>query len=198
VAIPPLRMSLIVELYGISESTLLSYEAAGLVAPLRTDSERYYSKKDRVRIEVILKARRFGFTAREIRTILKAYIPKYNEPSLCRAETKDRVVQLEKEQQFSGAAIDRPKSNATEDGRCDVLISERLMPRFYFDVHDGKHIIDEDGKECADLDAARRVAVALINEMLGKEMGVWDGKLWTMVVRNEDRHAVATVVFSAS
>ena len=30
------------------------------------------------------------------------------------------------------------------------------MPRYFFDVHDGKHMPDEDGVELPDIDAARK------------------------------------------
>ena len=33
------------------------------------------------------------------------------------------------------------------------------MPRYYFDIHEGKHeAIDEEGLDCADIEAAQREA----------------------------------------
>ncbi|WP_261926247.1 DUF6894 family protein [Methylorubrum sp. GM97] len=44
------------------------------------------------------------------------------------------------------------------------------MPRYFFNVHDGLGIVDDDGVECVDLEAALRAAVHFAGSLL-KESG---------------------------
>ncbi|GJE73316.1 hypothetical protein CHKEEEPN_4880 [Methylorubrum podarium] len=43
--------------------------------------------------------------------------------------------------------------------------SETDVPRYFFDTHDGAFHRDEDGTECADLDAVRREAMIFLPEI---------------------------------
>ena len=53
-------------IYGISLRTLRFYENRGLLQPRRQGTARFYSAHDRVRLELILKGKRLGFTLAEI------------------------------------------------------------------------------------------------------------------------------------
>ena len=57
-------------LYGVSLRTLRFYEDRGLLEPVRHGTARFYRPKDRVRIELILKGRRLGFTLSEIERLI--------------------------------------------------------------------------------------------------------------------------------
>ncbi len=51
----------------ISSHTIRFYEEKGLISPERTaGNQRIYTKKDRVRLKLILRGKRFGFTLDEI------------------------------------------------------------------------------------------------------------------------------------
>lgn len=51
----------------ISPHTIRFYEEKGLILPERTSgNQRFYTKKDRARLKLILRGKRFGFTLDEI------------------------------------------------------------------------------------------------------------------------------------
>ena len=53
--------------------TLRHYEAEGLVSPARSGANRIYSVRDRARLRLILRGRRFGMTLAECREIVDMY-----------------------------------------------------------------------------------------------------------------------------
>ncbi len=53
-------------LYGVSLRTLRFYEDRGLIKPRREGTARYYRAADRVRMEMILRGKKLGFTLTEI------------------------------------------------------------------------------------------------------------------------------------
>jgi DNA-binding transcriptional MerR regulator len=57
--------------FVVSPRTLRFYESKGLISPLREDGARLYRKKDRERLALILKAKKFGFTLAEIREMIR-------------------------------------------------------------------------------------------------------------------------------
>ena len=58
---------------GVTTRTLRFYEAEGLVSPLRRGTARVYDQRDRARIRLILRGRRFGMTLGECREIVDMY-----------------------------------------------------------------------------------------------------------------------------
>lgn len=71
--------------------------------------------------------------------------------------------------------------------------SETDVPRYFFDTHDGAFHRDEDGTECADLDAVRREAMIFLPEIARWEIPK-DGnqRAFTVLVRNESGAIVYT------
>jgi DNA-binding transcriptional MerR regulator len=59
--------------FQVTPRTLRFYEAKELLAPLRQGSRRLYSKKDRARLRLILRGKRFGFSLEDIRQLLDMY-----------------------------------------------------------------------------------------------------------------------------
>ena len=53
-------------LYDVSLRTLRFYEDKGLLHPRRQGTARYYNATDRIRLQLILKGKRLGFTLTEI------------------------------------------------------------------------------------------------------------------------------------
>jgi DNA-binding transcriptional MerR regulator len=73
---PPVRRWTVGELaeeLGVTTRTLRHYEAEGLVAPRREGGNRVYSARDRARLRLILRGRRFGMTLAECREIVDMY-----------------------------------------------------------------------------------------------------------------------------
>jgi DNA-binding transcriptional MerR regulator len=58
---------------GVTTRTLRFYEAEGLVSPQRSGTNRVYSVRDRARLRLILRGRRFGMTLPECREIVDMY-----------------------------------------------------------------------------------------------------------------------------
>ena len=72
------------------------------------------------------------------------------------------------------------------------------MPRYYFDVEDGKSFPDREGNELPDLDAARIEAVRLLGGMLRDEAETfWRGDDWRMSVTGPDKVVLFTIGFVA-
>jgi DNA-binding transcriptional MerR regulator len=58
---------------GVTTRTLRFYEAEGLVSPRRDGTNRVYSQRDRARLRLILRGRRFGMSVSECREIVDMY-----------------------------------------------------------------------------------------------------------------------------
>jgi DNA-binding transcriptional MerR regulator len=59
--------------FGITARAIRFYEDKGLIAPLRDGQRRIFSARDRVRLMLILRGKRLGFSLREIQEILDLY-----------------------------------------------------------------------------------------------------------------------------
>jgi len=57
-------------LFGVSLRTLRFYEDRGLIKPRREGNARFYRGADRVRMEMILKGKKLGFTLTEIQDLI--------------------------------------------------------------------------------------------------------------------------------
>jgi len=57
-------------LYGVSLRTLRFYEDRGMIKPRREGNARYYRGADRVRMEMILRGKKLGFTLAEINDLI--------------------------------------------------------------------------------------------------------------------------------
>lgn len=58
---------------GVTTRTLRFYEAEGLIRPSRDGGNRVYDQRDRARLRLILRGRRFGMTLPECREIVDMY-----------------------------------------------------------------------------------------------------------------------------
>jgi DNA-binding transcriptional MerR regulator len=58
---------------GVTTRTLRHYEAEGLLRPERIGQNRVYRARDRARLRLILRGRRFGMTLAECREIVDMY-----------------------------------------------------------------------------------------------------------------------------
>jgi DNA-binding transcriptional MerR regulator len=58
-------------LFGVSLRTLRFYEDRGLIKPRREGNARFYRGADRVRMEMILKGKKLGFTLTEIQDLIE-------------------------------------------------------------------------------------------------------------------------------
>lgn len=59
--------------YDVTPRTLRFYEAKELLFPQRLGTKRLFTKRDRARLKLILRGKRFGFQLEEIRQLLDMY-----------------------------------------------------------------------------------------------------------------------------
>lgn len=61
------------ETYDVTPRTLRFYESKELLFPIRDGQKRLFTKRDRARLKLILRGKRFGFSLEEIRQLLELY-----------------------------------------------------------------------------------------------------------------------------
>jgi DNA-binding transcriptional MerR regulator len=61
------------ESFDVTPRTLRFYEAKELLAPHRRGTARLYTYRDRARLKLILRGKRFGFSLEDIRQLLDMY-----------------------------------------------------------------------------------------------------------------------------
>lgn len=59
--------------FGVTHRTVRHYEELGLLSPQRRGTRRVYHRRDRTRLNLILRGRRLGFPLEQIRTIIDLY-----------------------------------------------------------------------------------------------------------------------------
>lgn len=59
--------------YDVTPRTLRFYEAKELLFPVREGQKRLFTRRDRARLKLILRGKRFGFSLEEIRQLLDLY-----------------------------------------------------------------------------------------------------------------------------
>jgi DNA-binding transcriptional MerR regulator len=59
--------------FDVTPRTLRFYEQKELLAPIRRGQQRLYTRRDRARLTLILRGKRFGFSLEEIRQLLDLY-----------------------------------------------------------------------------------------------------------------------------
>ncbi len=59
--------------YDVTPRTLRFYEAKELLFPIRQGTKRLFTRRDRARLKLILRGKRFGFSLEEIRQLLDLY-----------------------------------------------------------------------------------------------------------------------------
>ncbi|MFY0597650.1 MAG: MerR family DNA-binding transcriptional regulator [Cognatishimia sp.] len=59
--------------FGVTPRTLRFYEAKELLFPIREGQKRLFTRRDRARLKLILRGKRFGFSLEEIRQLLNLY-----------------------------------------------------------------------------------------------------------------------------
>ena len=89
------------EVFDVTPRTLRFYEAKELIAPLRRGTARLYTYRDRARLKLILRGKRFGFSLEDIRQLLDMYdrAPGQQEAQLRRTYelAADRLAQMERQ-----------------------------------------------------------------------------------------------------
>lgn len=70
---PTWTIAEIADEFGITHRTVRHYEELALISPERRGTRRIYHRRDRTRLELILRGKRLGFPLEEIRTIVDLF-----------------------------------------------------------------------------------------------------------------------------
>lgn len=106
--------------FDVTPRTLRFYEQKGLLAPARRGWTRIFNYRDRVRLQLILRGRRVGFSLEEIKEMLDLYQLKDGQLTQLRvASTKlrERLVGLNKQRaELDDAIADLERTCEIVDG----------------------------------------------------------------------------------
>lgn len=97
------------ERFDVTPRTLRFYESKELLSPVREGTRRLFTRKDRARLRLILRGKRFGFSLEDIRQLLDMYDSHgSNEPQLLRTYdlARARLAQMTAQRAELDVAID--------------------------------------------------------------------------------------------
>ncbi|MGJ8544384.1 MAG: MerR family transcriptional regulator [Sulfitobacter sp.] len=95
--------------YDVTPRTLRFYEAKELLFPIREGQKRLFTKRDRARLKLILRGKRFGFSLEEIRQLLDLYhMGDQQETQIARTYeiAHERLADMERQRDELTEAID--------------------------------------------------------------------------------------------
>ncbi len=113
------------EAFQVTPRAIRFYEAKGLLSPMRKGLSRIYSRRDRVRLSLILRGKRVGFSLAEIKEILDLYdLNDGQEAQLRHAMQKfyERIAVLERQRQDIDDALGELRGAITA---LETLIEEK-------------------------------------------------------------------------
>ena len=94
--------------FGVTARTLRFYEQKELLSPQREGQRRHYTRRDRARLTLILRGKRFGFSLEDIRQLLDMYAGgQWQEQQLARTYelAQARLTEMETQRADLDAAI---------------------------------------------------------------------------------------------
>lgn len=98
--------------FGVTARTLRFYESKELLAPERRGQQRLFTRRDRGRLKLILRGKRFGFTLEQIRQLLDLYDP--HDPNATQLRrvyelARERLADMETQRDELNEAIEELK-----------------------------------------------------------------------------------------
>ncbi|WP_127109378.1 MerR family transcriptional regulator [Pararhodobacter zhoushanensis] len=97
------------EAFDVTPRTLRFYEAKELITPLREGQKRLYTRRDRGRLKLILRGKRFGFALEEMRQLLNLYDRGDQQGEQLKrtvVAARERLAQMEQQRDELTEAID--------------------------------------------------------------------------------------------
>lgn len=110
--------------FDVTTRTLRFYEDEGLITPLRQGQRRIFSARDRIRLKLILRGKRLGFSLGEIREIIDLYDAPLGEVGQIRfflGKIRERRAQLERQRADIAASL---AELAEVEARCTAQLKE--------------------------------------------------------------------------
>ena len=94
--------------FDVTPRTLRFYEAKELLFPIREGQKRLFTRRDRARLKLILRGKRFGFSLEEIRQLLDLYDAgdqQYSQMKQTLSLACDRLTHMESQREELDQAI---------------------------------------------------------------------------------------------
>ena len=107
--------------FGVTLRTIRFYEDRGLVTPERRGTQRVFHPRDRVRLALVLRGRRLGFSLAQITTIVDMYDAEPGEAGQLRylldqiADRRAELAQRRRDIDETLAELDQVASRCVED-----------------------------------------------------------------------------------
>ncbi|MFY0682315.1 MAG: MerR family DNA-binding transcriptional regulator [Thalassovita sp.] len=114
--------------FDVTPRTLRFYEAKELLFPIRTGQKRLFTKRDRARLKLILRGKRFGFSLEEIRQLLELYYmgdAQLTQLSRTYDIAQDRLRDMEQQRDELNEAIDELKEQMKWGADMIVTLQEQ-------------------------------------------------------------------------
>lgn len=99
--------------FDVTARTLRFYESKELLFPIREGQKRLFTKRDRARLKLILRGKRFGFSLEDIRQLLDLYhMDDKQQTQLSRtyALARERLKEMESQRDALNEAINDLKA----------------------------------------------------------------------------------------
>ncbi|WP_265447834.1 MerR family transcriptional regulator [Flexivirga meconopsidis] len=110
--------------FGLTHRTIRHYEELGLISPERRGTVRVFHRRDRTRLELIVRGKRIGFPLDEIRTIIDMYDETPGESGQL-VYLLDQIAARRAELELRRADIDRTLAEmASMEQRCQADLSK--------------------------------------------------------------------------
>ena len=113
-------ISELAEEYGVTPRAIRFYEEKGLMSPARNGQDRIYSRRDRVRLHLILRGKRLGFSLSDVAEMINSYDlddGQVEQLKVTLKKSRERMAALEQQR----ADIDEALEELTET--CETLNS---------------------------------------------------------------------------
>jgi DNA-binding transcriptional MerR regulator len=117
--------------FDVTPRTLRFYEAKELLFPRREGQKRLFTRRDRARLKLILRGKRFGFSLEEIRQLLDLYYVGDQQATQLEATldvARQRLTDMERKRDELTAAVDDLREQ-DEDGRGHAVIGRHRERR---------------------------------------------------------------------
>ena len=114
------------ESFAVTPRTLRFYESKELLFPTREGQKRLFTKRDRARLKLILRGKRFGFSLEEIRQLLDLYYVNDSQRTQLNQTlsiAQDRLAYMERQRAELDEAIDDLRNQMMLVG--DMLASNK-------------------------------------------------------------------------
>ena len=102
--------------YGVTLRTLRFYEDKGLLNPKRDGSTRLYTRRDKVRLKLILLGRKVGFSLRDVKQMMDLYDPTGSNTKQLRLaldKSEKQLARLQKQRALIDDAINELSTSMT-------------------------------------------------------------------------------------